>query len=181
MGTGPAVTSSNSAGFHHLITDSRPWYKNMRQFPHWSLANTNSFEEYRYPTTEPFNRASVCYFLLSKPLVHDPCRLITSSTNGYDGMSLKVHESHSFKFPYSINCAGSMMSMCLKTITFEAIRTRFHRNLILQTVSKLFPSGRMLLTIQPMGKYVFKLLTLIILTSITARTALCHPGWNTHT
>ena len=33
MGIGPAVTASKGAGYHHLIDNSRPWYKNTRQFP----------------------------------------------------------------------------------------------------------------------------------------------------
>ena len=45
MSAGPTTgKASKDAGFHHLITNSRPWYKNPRQFPLSDLKKSpNSF------------------------------------------------------------------------------------------------------------------------------------------
>ena len=64
---GPAVTTSKSAGFHHLITNSRPWYKNSRQFPLSDLSKTQShFSKDRYSPTKSLRRASVWSIHISK-------------------------------------------------------------------------------------------------------------------
>ena len=78
--------SSKSVGFHHLITESRPWYKNPRQFSHWTL-ETQTYLKNGYSPAESFHCAFVCHFSLSKvPRLMISCRLITSSTNRYDGI-----------------------------------------------------------------------------------------------
>ena len=58
---GSAVTASKNAGFHHLITNYRPWYKNPRQFPLSDLRKAQShFSKDRYSPTESLRRAFVC-------------------------------------------------------------------------------------------------------------------------
>ena len=93
MGFGPAITTSKSAGFHHLITDSRPWYKNPRQFPLSVLSESQTHLKDRYSPTELLYRAFVRHFTTQALKSHrliTPCRLITSSTTGYDGKSSRI-------------------------------------------------------------------------------------------
>ena len=62
MGVGPAaVAVSKGAGFHHLITNSRPWYKNPRQLSLSDLRKTQSQFKDRHSPTESLHRASVCF------------------------------------------------------------------------------------------------------------------------
>ena len=128
MGFGPAITTSKSAGFHHLITDSRPWYKNPRQFPLSVLSESQTHLKDRYSQTEFLHRAFVRHFTTLKshrPGLITPCRLITSSTNGYDGMSFRIYIARISYF--LTNSAGSMMSTYLMKFEITEPQSLFYR------------------------------------------------------
>ena len=75
MSVDPAGTASKDAGFHHLVTNSRPWYKNPRQFPLSDLSRSKIYLKDRYSSTESLRRAFVCQLQLSKIMTFDPLQI----------------------------------------------------------------------------------------------------------
>ena len=90
MSVGPLGTVSKDAGFHHLITNSWPWYKNWCEFP---LSNPRKLQTHlkdRYSRSEFLRCTFVRQFQHSKfTYSWPPFRLITSSTTEYDCMSFE--------------------------------------------------------------------------------------------
>ena len=155
MSAGPTTgKASKDAGFHHLITNSRPWYKNPRQFPLSDLKKSpnsfwrigiivlNLFVSLLYANHNPLKRISDSW---------TSCRLITSSTTGYDSMSFEHIYIARVSYIWLIHSAGSMMS------TYQTIfKNSSSSKLILQTVYNPFLSGNLLSIIQVVEEYVFK-------------------------
>ena len=149
MSVGHAGTVSKDTSFHHLITNSRPWYMNPRQFPLSPLCKSQTHLKDRYSRTEFLRRAFVCQSQHSKSFDSRP--LVDWSPRQRLDTTVCLSNINCTSFSYLSNSAGSMMSTYLTTSKW----IEGPQKLNLQTVYSPFLSGSLLSIIQVVEKYVF--------------------------